>query len=522
MGVRHSGKSIPVAEWTLSSTGFWFALSMAITVAVLFYRLGDLPIQVWDEARLANNALEMSRTGLSLVTTYDGEPDHWNTKPPLLIWAMAVSIQAFGPSEWAVRLPSAVAGLVTAAVVFGFCATRSKRPWVAFASVLVMLSSPGYVQGTDFWTNPGELLQGHAARSGNYESALTLFTTIYVLAAYEFLTGRTTADRLWLFVCSCGVLLAFLTKTIQALLFLPALVIFAAATGRMGRLIHCRMVWLCVVSVLLVCAAYYIAREHLDPGYLRSALTYDFGRFRAVSDGHHGNWFYYLAHYQLFPTLVPFLVIGTLQAFVDRGERRALSAYVALVSAIYIAVLSLSATKLWWYAVPVAPLSAIAVALAIDMTADRMSERSGLRWPGQSSVVAVILIAAVSLLVVFRNVQLEEMGGATAESRSEDAYSYFLRGAVTAAEDLDKFVILHPGYSRDEYYVAPTLFYASVLRTQGRSIVIQSPAEPLPIGFDTVIVCSREIGLVEVDERRLTTVLEDGGCAAYRVNQQVS
>ena len=34
-----------------------------------------MPIQLWDESRNVVNALEMQRSGLALVTTYDGAPD---------------------------------------------------------------------------------------------------------------------------------------------------------------------------------------------------------------------------------------------------------------------------------------------------------------------------------------------------------------------------------------------------------------------------------------------------------------
>ena len=39
------------------------------------------PIVLWDESRVAVNALEMSQRGFSLITTYGFKPDLWNTKP---------------------------------------------------------------------------------------------------------------------------------------------------------------------------------------------------------------------------------------------------------------------------------------------------------------------------------------------------------------------------------------------------------------------------------------------------------
>jgi hypothetical protein len=128
-----------------------------------------------------------------------------------------------------------------------------------------------------------------------------------------------------------------------------------------------------------------------------------------------------------------------------------------------------------------------------------------------------LLFVPFSLLVVFRNIQLAEMGEATTESRPEDLYSYFLRGPVTEAIDLQKFVVLHPGYARDVYYVAPTLFYARILRARGRTIVIQAPEVPIPAGFDTVVICAGEMDRSSSLRVRLPPVIEQGGCGAYRL-----
>lgn len=86
----------------------WGFLVLIIIVAIpIFGHLDELPIQLWDESRLANNALEMSRSGNLIVTTWAKVPDMWNTKPPFLIWQQALLIKLLGPVDIAIRLPSA-------------------------------------------------------------------------------------------------------------------------------------------------------------------------------------------------------------------------------------------------------------------------------------------------------------------------------------------------------------------------------------------------------------------------------
>ena len=133
----------------------WALALLALSAWVLLVGLGTLPIWVWDESRLANSAIEMAHSGLSLVPTYGGRPDHWSTKPPLAIWLMSMSIRAMGPSELAVRLPSALAGIATTMAVVAWTWHRLRRVAPAVAVALVLFSGSGYVDS-------------HAARSGDY------------------------------------------------------------------------------------------------------------------------------------------------------------------------------------------------------------------------------------------------------------------------------------------------------------------------------------------------------------------
>ena len=93
---------------------------LLLSAAFLFVDRAAMPIQLWDESRNIVNALEMHARGFSLVTTYADTQDLWNTKPPLLICLMAGSVSVFGPSVWALRLPSMIATLGTIALLFWF------------------------------------------------------------------------------------------------------------------------------------------------------------------------------------------------------------------------------------------------------------------------------------------------------------------------------------------------------------------------------------------------------------------
>ena len=94
-----------------------WAVLLAVVSIPIFVHLNHQPIRIWDEARLAMNAYEMNRDGNLLVTHFEGKPDLWNTKPPLMIWLQVLCIKILGFTELAVRLPSAIAALFTCLVM---------------------------------------------------------------------------------------------------------------------------------------------------------------------------------------------------------------------------------------------------------------------------------------------------------------------------------------------------------------------------------------------------------------------
>src|SRR5580658_6888706 len=98
----------------------------ALTLLTFFLLLGSRPMNEPDEGRYSEVAREMIETGDWLV------PHFWYLphldKPPMTYWVVAVSLKTFGQSEWAARLPVALAGIsgVWAAYLLG-CALCGRR-----------------------------------------------------------------------------------------------------------------------------------------------------------------------------------------------------------------------------------------------------------------------------------------------------------------------------------------------------------------------------------------------------------
>src|SRR5688572_8140979 len=129
----------------LSRKGYFLLVLFALVVVFpVYWQLTGIPIRQWDESRLAVNAAEMLDNGNWIVTYFGGNPDLWNTKPPLQIWLIALSIKLFGYTEFAVRFPTTLAVLATFGVIFIFSLRHFKSVLIAVLSVLVLVTSQGY------------------------------------------------------------------------------------------------------------------------------------------------------------------------------------------------------------------------------------------------------------------------------------------------------------------------------------------------------------------------------------------
>ena len=174
---------------------------MAIVVALTVVSFDDVPMQTWDEARLANNALEIAHGGHWLIPTYGGVPDHWNTKPPLLIWAIAGLLRLGLPPLVALRLPSILATMATTALVWGVCRFALRDRWAAATAGFLLVTSTLYT-GV------------HVGRTGDYDALESFFIAAYVLAFWRVFYGDGPVRTGWIAVCGGAVILATSVKVI--------------------------------------------------------------------------------------------------------------------------------------------------------------------------------------------------------------------------------------------------------------------------------------------------------------------
>ncbi len=93
----------------------WLVFFLVI-VACYFYALGQPPLLGPDEPRYAQVAREMFMRGDLFTPTLGGHT--WFEKPSLLYWMMMAGYGLFGFTEFAARVGSACAGLITVITIF--------------------------------------------------------------------------------------------------------------------------------------------------------------------------------------------------------------------------------------------------------------------------------------------------------------------------------------------------------------------------------------------------------------------
>lgn len=278
-----TGPPTRVAAFSARALGFverHYAICACAVLALaafnLSFRLGQEFVTEWDESLYAISAWEAVTHGNWIGTTFLGEVDYYNTKPPLNIWLIALSFKAFGASIWSLRLASALSAWLTIAVL-QYWTKRLYGPVAAVLSSVVLATLFGFYYV-------------HSARTANTDAIFTLLMVLIVVTLWADM--RRPSARIWL-----GPLLAaaFLLRGLAVLMPLALVMLVLVADPRERK-----QPWLPTLAALALfvipSAAWAIARFQVDgTRFFERMIMFDFvGRTAMALEGHRGGPFYYL------------------------------------------------------------------------------------------------------------------------------------------------------------------------------------------------------------------------------------
>ncbi len=422
--------------------GFKALLFIAITYFTLFNHLDRQVIRHWDESRIAINSYEMNKTGYSIVTTFNYEPDMWNVKPPLVVWMQTTFMKVLGTTELAVRLPAAIGAFLTCCLLLFLGIKYFQSYWFGLLSVIVLVSSRGFVEI-------------HAARSGEFDGMLTFFTTFYTLCFFLYLELKDDQKkRRFLNLTFVGLTLAVLTKGVAGLLLTPGILLYMVIRKQLIPTLKLKQSYINLAVFFGIIASYYLLREQYNPGYLATVWEEEWaGRYNKVDTNTDVFWYYKRFLSINFVNWYPLLVIGAVVGlFWKKDLLRNLVSYCLIVSCLFLIIISNAGTKLYWYDMPMYPLLSIVAAVALYWLLDAL-RKSELRFAVFTQKILPYALVLAICVSPYRQILNEVCYLPDVNDDPKYHLTYYLRDIFNGKREVDNHIYL------SEHYFAFEQFY---------------------------------------------------------------
>ncbi len=416
-------------------------LFAGIVYSPIFLHLEYLPIRIWDEARLAINAYEMHENGNFIVTYFKGNPDMWNTKPPLMIWFQVVFIKLFGVGELAIRLPAAIAAFLTCVLIMVFFVKYLESYWFGLIAAIVLVTAQGYISV-------------HGTRTGDYDSLLVFFLTLSSLTLFLYLQDTSKARYLYLFFIS--LILGVLTKGIAGLMITPALFLFAVIKKKLVFLVKNKHLYYNLGIFVLIVFGYYILREFNNSGYIKAVFENEMGgRYLKTIESHKHEFCFYYKNFihERFKPWFWLLPVGIVLGLTQKNEKiRNLTIFNSLIVFQYFFTISFGQTKLEWYDLPLYPFLSVLVAIPIYFLFRKLY---GVNLNNTKIFSTTISFLFLTIIFYFPyNQIIEKVFKPKEYPWHEEFYtvSYYLRDALRDNRNFNGYSLLYNGYNAHLYF----------------------------------------------------------------------
>jgi len=268
---------------------FPIALIGVLAALVLFIHLGDFSLFNPDEGLYAEPAREMLDTGQYITTTLNYVVRF--TKPPLVIWVMALCYKIFGVNEFGARIFCASSAFLLTIITYLF-ANKYLGRRVAIFSAFLLLTSPLFIG---------------VGRMAIVDMPLSLFIAG---SLFSFFHAWKQKQLSWLILGYVLVALAIMTKGPVGLL-LPAIILstFFIMLGQAKAALSFFRLPLGILIVAIIALPWFVIEIAQTQGayFQEFIMRENFARFTTVVDAHKGPWWYHLA--AVFGGLFPWSIL---------------------------------------------------------------------------------------------------------------------------------------------------------------------------------------------------------------------
>jgi len=318
-------KHLSLVFFVLIIGGLWIRL----------IKMSAVPFLDWDESIYVQVAREWIR--------HPGFTLHYNTalwfeKPPLLFAIIGTLFKVFGTSEFIARLPSLFAAICCVVLVFQIINKISRNILAKIAGTVLFVATPYFIE---------------RASIVNVDIFLTLGWLLYIC-------DNTFVSKL------IGTIIGVWTKSFLG--FIPLCVDIALSIYYRSLTMKKMREW---VVILLVSLIWHLAMIVQYPSQFISSHIKDhlISRVTTPIELHFGGKFFYLEKiWENYPWIVVIAGIGVVIWIVTMLRHRDTKQIdiFFLLPLVYLALLTVSRSKLSWYVVPILPFVAIWVVYSIS------------------------------------------------------------------------------------------------------------------------------------------------------------
>ncbi|MCW3123864.1 MAG: arnT 1 [Flavipsychrobacter sp.] len=344
--------------------GIYLFLIILLCSVFCFKSLNVAPLSDWDETRYGMNAWNMLQRHDYINYFFLDFFDITVTKPPLGIYAICLSYKIFGYNEFAMRLPSAIAGFLFFLVFYQWC-RKEINEHAAFFITLILLSVKGLVG----W---------HVFRTGDLDGMYTLFITLANIFFYYYVKTEHTRHAVLMVIFLS---LVYYTKGFTFILFTPGWLLYLILNRKLAMLWKWQTLVLLIIFVLVMTSwpvihsAYshaFVDNELHYNNFFQRMWTHDIiERYFSGFKNYQPNYQYIIANpdslYNLWNYYTYLLII--LYSYLVKKKRIVNDLLTnrfflySLISTLPLLIISFSKEKMAWYTCTSVPFYAVITAM---------------------------------------------------------------------------------------------------------------------------------------------------------------
>jgi len=369
----------------------WLLALLGAALLVRIATLGAYPLMDNTEARYAEIARKIVETDDWLMPQFKYGVAFWS-KPPLSMWATAISYVLLGVNEFSARLPSLLESLPMVWMTYALGARRDGADVGLRASVVLVTTPLFLVCSGAVMTDP----------------ALVLGTTLSMAGFWQAMHGTGRVARAWGYAFFVGLAIGLLAKgPVGVVLTLAPVGLWTVWKGGIGNAWRRLPWWSGLALTIALAVPWYVLAERRTPGFLDYFLIGEHWK-RFTESGWKGDmfgsahsrprgtiWLYALASTLPWSALwIARLRASRKQGTLDpRSADDGWRAYLWLWMLAPAVFFTFAGNILFTYVLPGLPAFALLVGRAWSRAGDRGYRGAAWRWAGLGTTVVFLLVA---------------------------------------------------------------------------------------------------------------------------------